>query len=249
MDGAEKRFALLIDCDNIAPDYIDTILDELSKEGFATIRRGYGDWTTQAMSSWKKVLITSSITPHQQFANTKKKNATDSAMIIDAMDILYREPVDGFCLCSSDSDFTRLAQRLRESGKEVIGMGEEKTPEAFVQACTYFRFLDVIKASEKKKETPKATDQQKSEEKVDSAITPEAEIKEKISELIESSEDGVGTALSSTIGTELRKRYPSFDPRNYGCKKLIDLIVKLGFKATKDNAKIVVTLPAKNKSK
>ena len=185
MDGAEKRFALLIDCDNIAPDYIDTILDELSKEGFATIRRGYGDWTTQTMSSWKKVLITSSITPHQQFANTKKKNATDSAMIIDAMDILYREPVDGFCLCSSDSDFTRLAQRLRESGKEVIGMGEEKTPEAFVQACTYFRFLDVIKASEKKKETPKATDQQKSEEKVDSAITPEAEIKEKISSISE----------------------------------------------------------------
>ena len=137
----EKRFALLIDSDNISAKYVKNILDELTKYGVVTNKRIYGDWTKTETSSWKDVLLKNSIQPMQQFAYTKGKNATDSFMIIDAMDILYSNTVEGFCLVTSDSDFTRLAARLREAGKMVVGMGESKTPEAFISACDKFTYL------------------------------------------------------------------------------------------------------------
>ena len=142
--SSEKRFALLIDADNVSAKYIKPITDELSKYGTVTIKRIYGDWTTPNMASWKALLMEHAITPFQQYSYTTGKNATDSAMIIDAMDILYSGKVEGFCLVSSDSDFTRLASRLREGGMTVIGMGEKKTPVPFRRACDVFTTLELL---------------------------------------------------------------------------------------------------------
>lgn len=148
--GNDLKFAILIDADNIGSKYIKIILDEISKEGVATYKRIYGDWTSPTLAPWKQVLLEHSVTPMQQYSYTVGKNATDSAMIIDAMDILYSGKVDGFCIASSDSDFTRLSSRLRESGMTVIGMGEQKTPRPFVSACDRFIYIDkILKASEK----------------------------------------------------------------------------------------------------
>ena len=140
----DRRFAVLIDADNVSDKYVKIILDEVSNEGVANYKRIYGNWTSPNMASWKNVLLDHSITPIQQYSYTTGKNATDSAMIIDAMDILYSGKVEGFCLVSSDSDFTRLASRLREGGMMVIGMGERKTPKPFIAACNMFRYLDVL---------------------------------------------------------------------------------------------------------
>lgn len=148
--GNDLKFAILIDADNIGSKYIKIILDEISKEGVATYKRIYGDWTSPTLAPWKQVLLEHSVTPMQQYSYTVGKNSTDSAMIIDAMDILYSGKVDGFCIASSDSDFTRLSSRLRESGMTVIGMGEQKTPRPFVSACDRFIYIDkILKASEK----------------------------------------------------------------------------------------------------
>lgn len=140
----DKRFAVLIDADNVSERYIKFILDEISNDGVTTYKRIYGDWTSPTLTSWKKVLLDYSITPIQQYSYTTGKNSTDSAMIIDAMDILYTDSVEGFCIVSSDSDFTRLASRLREAGKYVVGMGEKKTPSAFIAACNKFKYLEVL---------------------------------------------------------------------------------------------------------
>ena len=144
MATTDRRFAVLIDADNVSDRYIKIILDEISNDGEATYKRIYGDWTKPALSPWKKVLLEHSVTPIQQYGYTTGKNATDSAMIIDAMDILYSGNVEGFCLVTSDSDFTRLASRLRESGMMVVGMGEQKTPKAFISACNKFKYLDIL---------------------------------------------------------------------------------------------------------
>ena len=144
----EERFALLIDADNVSAKYIKPILDELSKYGNVTYKRIYGDWTRPNSAGWKEELLQNSITPIQQFSYTYGKNATDSAMIIDAMDILYSGNVDGFCLVSSDSDFTRLAQRLREAGMFVMGIGEQKTPKPFRAACDAFKILEIISSED-----------------------------------------------------------------------------------------------------
>lgn len=145
----EKRFAVLIDADNVSAKYIKYILDEISNYGVATYKRIYGDWTKPNTASWKDVLLENSVTPVQQYGYTVGKNATDSAMIIDAMDILYSGNVDGFCIVSSDSDFTKLASRLRESGMMIVGMGERKTPKPFIAACNQFKYLDVLLETEK----------------------------------------------------------------------------------------------------
>lgn len=218
-----KRFAILIDADNVSDKYVKTIFDEILKEGEATIRRMYGDWTNESKKGWKKVALEYSITPIQQFANTQGKNSTDSAMIIDAMDILYSDRVDGFCICSSDSDFTRLAARLRESGKQVIGMGEKaKETTAMVSACQTYKYLDLI------------TNSEKASEKENKTLTEaEEKLKKEIVEIIESIEPE-DSALSSFIGESLRKKHPEFDPRNYGCKKFLDLLKKLGFETKKE---------------
>ena len=146
--ASDNRFAVLIDADNISVKYIKIILDEISKDGIATYKRIYGDWTNPSLISWKSTLLDNSIIPVQQYSYTTGKNSTDSAMIIDAMDILYSGRVEGFCLVSSDSDFTRLAARLRESGMTVIGMGESKTPNSFIAACNKFKYLDILSAAD-----------------------------------------------------------------------------------------------------
>ena len=146
--ASDNRFAVLIDADNVSVKYIKIILDEISKDGIATYKRIYGDWTNPSLISWKSTLLDNSIIPVQQYSYTTGKNSTDSAMIIDAMDILYSGRVEGFCLVSSDSDFTRLAARLRESGMTVIGMGESKTPNSFIAACNKFKYLNILSAAD-----------------------------------------------------------------------------------------------------
>lgn len=232
--STELKFAVLIDAENVSPKYIKIILDEMSAEGAVTYKRIYGDWTQNQAVSWKSVLLNNAINPIQQYRYTTGKNASDSAMIIDAMDILYAGNVDGFCLASSDSDFTRLAGRLREAGKIVVGMGEEKTPQAFVSACNKFRYLDVLynsrqpqpqsqpAAHQPAKATAAAPVQEEKEER--SGITSLKEIEAVVAELVAKQSDDDGWAFTSGIGAALSKRYPGFDPLNYGYGKLVPFL-------------------------
>lgn len=168
--ASDSKFAVLIDADNISGKYIKIILDEISNDGIATYKRIYGDWTSPALVSWKNVLLDNSILPIQQYSYTTGKNSTDSAMIIDAMDILYSGQVDGFCIVSSDSDFTRLAARLRESGMIVVGMGERKTPKSFISACNRFKYLDILATAEQKEpDKPTPADKPKQQSKQEKA--------------------------------------------------------------------------------
>ncbi len=206
-----KRYAVLIDADNVAAKYTEYILDEVSNYGSVTYKRVYGDWTRPNLAGWKNMALNNAITPVQQYSYTTGKNATDSAMIIDAMDILYSHNVDGFCIVSSDSDFTRLAIRLRESGMHVIGMGEQKTPKPFSTACNAFKYLEVL-ADE---DLQSGSDNEKVELKtLESAIiriiTENANIQEEIN---------IGT-----LGSLLQSRYPDFDVRNYGYSKFSQFI-------------------------
>lgn len=203
----EKHYAVLIDADNVAAKYTKYILDEVSNYGIVTYKRVYGDWTRANLAGWKNMALDNAITPVQQYSYTTGKNATDSAMIIDAMDILYSQNVDGFCIVSSDSDFTRLAIRLRESGMHVIGMGERKTPKPFSTACNAFKYLEVL-AEEDVVQT--AEDNEPVEMKVlESAIiriiSENANLQEEIN---------IGE-----LGSRLQGRYPDFDVRNYGYSK------------------------------
>jgi uncharacterized LabA/DUF88 family protein len=210
----EKRFAVLIDADNVSGKYVKYILDEISNEGVATYKRIYGDWTKPTLASWKNVLLDNSITPIQQYGYTTGKSATDSAMIIDAMDILYTGHVEGFCLVSSDSDFTRLASRLREGGMTVVGMGEKKTPSAFIAACNKFRYLEVL--AQQAQENEKADDEPPAEPE----MKPPAAIVNTILNMVRDNADENGRLPISDVGNMLARRYPDFDVRNYGFKKL-----------------------------
>ncbi len=172
----DKKFAILIDADNNSIEYIKTVIDEITNEGVITYKRMYGDWTSPNLQSYKDALLEFSITPMQQYSYTKGKNATDSAMIIDAMDILYQGDVDGFCLVSSDSDFTKLASRLREAGKIVIGMGREQTPKPFVKACNEFKYVDRINAEQKKPSAPQSAKSKSSKKKDKNKTAKAAEI-------------------------------------------------------------------------
>ncbi|MBQ7725349.1 MAG: NYN domain-containing protein [Lachnospiraceae bacterium] len=204
-----KRFAVLIDIENVSQKYIELIMDEASNYGDITIKRAYGDWTQQRSSSWKKTLLENSITPMQQFNNTFGKNSSDSALIIDAMKILYNNNVDGFCLVSSDSDFTRLAATLKEEGKTVVGMGESKTPAALIKACDSFKMLDVL-YTKKATETAKASSNN---------LTKLSTIEKAIKQIINANDDERGMNIAS-LGNSLQRRYPDFDTRNYGAPKL-----------------------------
>ena len=207
----EQCYALLIDADNVSAKYIKPILTELSKYGIITYKRIYGDWTSTQHSSWKDELLTNSITPIQQFSYTQGKNSTDSAMIIDAMDILYTNDVDGFCIVSSDSDFTRLVSRLRESGKMVIGMGENKTPEPFRKACDKFTILENLMNEQNPGTTKNATSHdRRSKEKIEDAI---------IKMIIENQDSNKATGLGE-VGSRLVSLYPDFDVRSYGYSSL-----------------------------
>lgn len=225
---SDKRFAVLIDADNVSAKYIQFILNEIANDGVATYKRIYGDWTCTTLSPWKSVLLEHSITPIQQYAYTSGKNATDSAMIIDAMDILHSGNVEGFCIVSSDSDFTRLAARIRENGVIVVGMGEKKTPQPFVKACDKFRYLEVLASeaaeSAETPEPPVPADVQPKQQEMTDVRT----IRRAIATLITENSDEDGLVLASQIGNALTKRYPDFDVRNFGFKKFTPFIKSLG---------------------
>lgn len=202
----EMRYAVLIDADNVAAKYTKNILDELSNYGIVTYKRVYGDWTRPNLAGWKNMALDNAVTPVQQYSYTTGKNATDSAMIIDAMDILYSNNVDGFCIVSSDSDFTRLAIRLRESGKHVIGMGEKKTPKPFSTACNAFKYLEVLAEEELQNLSESDKVELKTLElAIIRIIAENANLQEEIN---------IGE-----LGSRLQGRYPDFDVRNYGYSK------------------------------
>ncbi len=249
----ELKLAVLIDADNISDKYVKIILDETAKSGVATYKRIYGDWTNPRLVSWKNVLLDNSISPIQQYSYTTGKNATDSAMIIDAMDILYSNTVDGFCIASSDSDFTRLAARLRESGMYVTGMGESKTPKPFISACNQFKYLDilysnqqdeenairkedtaaettVVKAAAKAIKIKRGTKTAAAAKKSKEELKPQTDlkmIKRAIISLVEECSDDDEWMLSAELGNQLGKRFPDFDVRNYGHSKFSSFIKSL----------------------
>lgn len=228
MDREKKqdlRYAVLIDADNVPEKYIKVVLNELAKYGVATYKRIYGDWTSVNNNKWKKSLLENSIIPVQQYSYTTGKNSTDSAMIIDAMDILYSDSVDGFCLVTSDSDFTRLAARLRESGMDVIGMGEKKTPRPFISACNLFKYVDVLAAAEKAEEAPSPN--QKTDVEVASDVADRNAIIRTIGTLINENSDEDGWMFIGELGNALLKRLPDFDVRNYGFQKLTPFMKSL----------------------
>ena len=221
--NTNSNLAVLIDGDNIPSAHVKEMMEEIAKYGNPTIKRIYGDWTSPHLSKWKNLLLENAITPIQQYAYTTGKNATDSAMIIDAMDILYSEKVNGFCLVSSDSDFTKLATRLREAGMQVIGIGEKKTPNPFIVACDKFIYIEIIRKQIEKKESVSQKDNVK--ESIDK-ITPN--VISLISTTISDLSDEEGWAFLGDVGSLLQKKQPNFDSRNYGFEKLTPLIKSIG---------------------
>lgn len=250
--GHDVRLAVLIDADNVPPHNIQAMMEEIARYGTPTIKRIYGDWTRPSLTQWKAHLLDYAISPIQQFSYTSGKNATDSAMIIDAMDILYAGNVDGFCLVSSDSDFTKLATRLREAGKIVYGLGEMKTPNAFIAACDRFIYLEVIEQhrndaapeepapSEKSSKTaaakdsgrksgkPSARESAQSKKKEEPALKIDRDVIKLISSSIRDVEDDNGWAFLAEVGNMILKKRPSFDSRNYGFDKLTTLVKSIG---------------------
>ncbi len=223
----DLKLAVLIDADNIPYSNIKGMLDEIAKLGTPTIKRIYGDWTKPTVSGWKPALLEHAITPIQQYSYTTGKNATDSAMIIDAMDILHNEKVDGFCLVSSDSDFTRLATRLRESSMFVIGIGEKKTPRPFIVACDKFIYIEIIGAIEAAKKEPK-TKSTRTKAKKPAFDSIDKKFIQLLKSTIEDLADDDGWASLAVVGALINKKRPDFDPRNYGFPKLTPLIKSLG---------------------
>ncbi len=217
------NLAVLIDGDNIPSAYVKEMMEEIAKYGNPTIKRIYGDWTKPHLSKWKKMLLDNAITPIQQYGYTTGKNATDSAMIIDAMDILYSEKVNGFCIVSSDSDFTRLATRLREAGMQVIGIGEKKTPNPFIVSCDKFIYIEILK----KKSSKKEGNNEKTSEKdtVDTITRKQINL---IKTTIDDVSDDDGWAFLGDVGSLIQKKQPNFDSRNYGFEKLTQLIKSIG---------------------
>lgn len=250
MELNDKKFAVLVDADNISHRKIKDILDEIANYGTPTIKRIYGDFTNPKFAAWKEVLLENSITPIQQYAYTTGKNATDSALIIDAMDILHKEGVDGFCIVSSDSDYTRLASRIRESGREVLGFGEKKTPKPFIKSCDKFIYVEILGADaagegrplRRKRRTRKDPPGPKrlwvrppklpgKRNRLRMRGTPrrssvrfDDEFRTLLENTIDDAADDSGWASLGDVGSVLSKKMPDFDPRNYGYKKLSLLV-------------------------
>lgn len=220
INDSNSSLAVLIDADNAQASMIEGLLSEVAKFGVASVKRIYGDWTTPNLGQWKTVLLEHSIQPIQQFRYTTGKNATDSAMIIDAMDLLYTGTFDGFCIVSSDSDFTRLASRIRESGKRVYGFGEKKTPQPFVAACDRFIYTEifglVVDAEEAVTKTPP------------NKLKQDAKLIGLFRAAIEAASNEEGWAHLGGVGSNIVKNAPDFDPRNYGYAKLSDLAIAIG---------------------
>ncbi len=230
-DTGHSRIAVLIDADNTSASHVRDLLEEIAKYGVATVKRAYGDWTTTQLSGWKSELNRSAITPIQQFAYTRGKNATDSALIIDAMDLLYSEKLDAFAIVSSDSDFTRLATRLRESGKTVFGLGRRKTPQSFVAACDRFIFLEVLATGAETGDDPGRGGPARQPSGDESAVRDESDGEDALPELrrllvkaVESTSQDDGWTTLSAMGNYLSNSTASFDPRNYGFGKLSTLV-------------------------
>ncbi len=219
MTNNDKRLAVLIDGDNIPSAYVKEMMEEIAKYGNPTIKRIYGDWTKPNLNRWKNMLLENAITPIQQYGYTSGKNATDSAMIIDAMDILYSQKVDGFCIVSSDSDFTRLSTRLREGGMKVYGIGERKTPEPFIVACDKFIYIEILKGQSKEEGAREKENSKKDETE---KITPK--VIKLIASTISDLADEDGWAFLGDVGSLLQKKQPNFDSRNYGFEKLTPMI-------------------------
>jgi hypothetical protein len=216
MENTDK-LAVLIDADNAQPSIVDSLLAEIANYGVASVKRIYGDWTSPGLKGWKEVLLQHSIQPMQQFAYTKGKNATDSAMIIDAMDLLYTGNFNGFCIVSSDSDFTKLASRIRESGLLVYGFGEKKTPSPFVSACDKFIYTEVLRAKTDESVTiiKKSSNELKQDRKLATLLR----------NAVDASSDESGWAQLGPVGSNIAKQSPEFDPRNYGYGKLGALVI------------------------
>lgn len=229
---SDLRLAVLIDADNVPYSNVKEMLEEIAKYGIPTFKRIYADWTKPTVSGWKTVLLENAITPIQQYSYTQGKNATDSAMIIDAMDILYSGKVDGYCIVSSDSDFTKLAIRLREAGMKVFGFGEKKTPRPFISSCDKFVYLEILskKIDDDEEKHDNFTDDKKVyKRKIRSAYTKpmlkaDRELVNLINDSIEDIADENGWAFLGDLGNFLLKKQPNFDPRNYGYGKLVPLI-------------------------
>ena len=247
----DLKLAILIDADNISPKYVKVILDEAASFGVAACKRIYGDWSDARLKSWKDALLNNSIIPIQQYSYTTGKNATDSAMIIDAMDLLYSGNLDGFCIVSSDSDFTRLAARLRESEKFVLGLGEQKTPQSFISACSKFAYLDLLyeaaqpEKSEKaeKKAKSKGKNQKKAAQPPEKPAVPEsragsdlAVVRETLLKLAEENSSDDGWILSSKLAELLTRKLPDFDVRNFRYKKFVQFVESLQLFETKRQA-------------
>ena len=215
-DGSIEKLAVLIDADNAQPSIINGLLSEIAKYGTANVKRIYGDWTVPDLKGWKEVLLQYSIQPIQQFRYTVGKNATDSAMIIDAMDLLYSDKFNGFCIVSSDSDFTKLASRLREAGLFVYGFGEKKTPGAFVSACDKFIFTEVLRTIDDDSETIRR--------RTANELKQDSKLVNLLRNSVEAASDDSGWAHLAPVGSTIAKQAPEFDPRNYGYKKLGDLV-------------------------
>jgi uncharacterized LabA/DUF88 family protein len=216
---SQSKLAVLIDADNTQPAIIEGLLDEVAKYGVASVKRIYGDWTSTNLRQWKERLLEYAIQPIQQFAYTQGKNATDSAMIIDAMDLLYSEKLDGFCIVSSDSDFTRLAARIRESGRTVYGFGEKKTPRAFVSVCDKFIYTEILRDGQEEadEDETKPASRTRKEFKVDRRLL------KLLRDAVDDLADESGWAYLGGVGQKITLRSSEFDPRNYGFKKLGDM--------------------------
>ena len=224
--NTNQKLAVLIDADNAQASVIQELLAEVSRYGTSTIKRAYGDWTTTNLKGWKDVLHTMAIQPIQQFSYTSGKNATDSALIIDAMDVLHAGSVDGFCLVSSDSDFTRLATRLREAGLVVYGFGERKTPAPFVAACDKFIYTEILRT-----EPAPEKDASKAESV---AVADVHELQPLITAAIDANAREDGWAALGGVGSHIGKINPAFDARNYGFKKLSELVRSLKYLEVKE---------------
>lgn len=251
-DKSNPRLAVLIDADNARSNIIEGLLAEVAKFGVASVKRIYGDWTTPNLGQWKTVLLEHSIQPIQQFRYTTGKNATDSAMIIDAMDLLYTDTFDGFCIVSSDSDFTRLASRIRESGKRVYGFGEKKTPRPFITACDRFIYTEILlvpidsqisdadtsvtsteKSTEVKLESKKPSVDSKAVEEhpkkfSEKELKQDQKLRRLFKSAIDAASNDAGWAHLGGVGSNIIKNAPDFDPRNYGYAKLGDLAIAMG---------------------
>jgi len=226
MEIQDTRLAVLIDADNVPYSNVRGMMEEIAKYGTPTFRRIYGDWTKPTVSGWKNVLLENAITPIQQYSYTSGKNSSDSALIIDAMDILYSGKVDGFCIVSSDSDFTRLALRLREAGMKVFGIGQKKTPNPFIVACDKFIYMEIIPVIENDENSSVKTKKTRPTPKA-SVDKLNRETLKLIAATIDDLADENGWAFLGDVGNLILKKQPNFDPRNYGFQKLTPLIKSL----------------------